>query len=53
MNFNQKDNRGEITNYIADQITINNALAPPQALTEIPQNIPYIGTDIFVGRVKD
>ncbi|MGK7883262.1 MAG: tetratricopeptide repeat protein [Crocosphaera sp.] len=53
MDINQDKNQGEIKNYIADQITINNALVPPQPLIEIPQNIPYIGTDIFVGRVKD
>ena len=49
--YQQNQNQGNI--YNADQMTINNALAPPQPLTEIPQNIPYIGTEIFVVRVKD
>ncbi len=49
--YKQDDNQGNI--YNADQMMINNELAPPPPLTEIPQNIPYLGTDIFVGRVKD
>ncbi len=49
--YQQNQNLGNI--YNADQMTINNSLAPPPPLTEIPQNIPYFGTDIFVGRVKD
>ncbi|MEL4897165.1 NB-ARC domain-containing protein, partial [Crocosphaera sp. Alani8] len=53
MDINQDQNQGEIKNYIADQITINKALAPPPRLINIPQKIPYNGTNIFVGRVKD
>ncbi|MDJ0580817.1 tetratricopeptide repeat protein [Crocosphaera sp.] len=53
MNINQDNNQGTIKNFIADQITINQALAPPQKITGIPENIPYTGTEIFVGRVKE
>lgn len=49
--YDQRGNQGKI--YNADQITINEALAPPQAIIGIPENIPYIGTEIFVGRVKE
>ena len=49
--YEQTGNKGRI--YNADQITINEALAPPQKIIGIPENIPYTGTEIFVGRVKE
>ena len=53
MNKSYQQNQNQGTIYNADQITINNALAPPPPLTGIPQNIPYFGTNTFVGRVKE
>ena len=47
--YDQRENQGEIWNI--EEININ-APAPPPPLTEIPQNIPHLGTKTFVGRAK-